>query len=64
VTEAVLGPTIPSYNAYNPAWGQVQAEQLMTRTVADVVQNGLTPEAAVDKAFKRADAIFTKFTFG
>jgi len=64
VTEAVLGPTIPSYNAYNPAWGQVQAEQLMTRTVADVVKNGMTPEAAVDKAFKRAEAIFTKFTFG
>jgi multiple sugar transport system substrate-binding protein len=64
VREAVLGPTIPSYNAFNPAWGQVQAEQLWTQTVADVVKNGMTPQAATDKAFKRAEAIFAKFTFG
>ena len=64
VNEAVLGPTIPSYNGYNPAWGQVQAEQLWTQSVADVIKNGMTPQAAVDKAFIRAEAIFTKFTFG
>ena len=64
VREAVLGPTIPSYNAFNPAWGQVQAEQLWTQTIADVVKNGMTPQAATDKAFKRAEAIFAKFTFG
>ena len=64
VQEAVLGPTIPTYNAFNPAWGQVQAEQLWTQTVADVVKNGMTPQAAAEKAFKRAEAIFAKFTFG
>jgi multiple sugar transport system substrate-binding protein len=64
VQQAVLGPTIPSYNAYNPAWGQVQAEQLWTQCIADVIRNGSTAQAAVDKAFKRAEAIFTKFTFG
>jgi multiple sugar transport system substrate-binding protein len=64
VQEAVLGPTIPSYNAFNPAYGQVQAEQLWTQAVADVAKNGMTAQDAVDKAFKRADAIFTKFTFG
>lgn len=62
--EGVLGPAIPSYNAYNPAWGQVQAEQLWTQTVADIVKNGMKPEAAADKAFKRAGDIFSKFTFG
>jgi multiple sugar transport system substrate-binding protein len=64
VTEAVLGPTIPSYNGYNPAWGQVQAEQLWGQCHADVIKNGMTAQAAVDKAFKRAEAIFTKYTFG
>ncbi|MDR3529360.1 MAG: ABC transporter substrate-binding protein [Rhodopila sp.] len=64
VQEAVLGPTIPSYNAFNPAWGQVQAEQLWTQSVADIVKNGMTAQAATDKAFKRAEAIFAKFTFG
>lgn len=64
VQEGVLGPSIPTYNAYNPAWGQVQAEQLWTQTVADIIKSGMKPEAAVDKAFKRAESIFTKFTFG
>jgi multiple sugar transport system substrate-binding protein len=64
VHEAVLGPTIPSYNGFNPAWGQVYAEQLWGNCHADVIKNGMTPAAAVDKAFKRAEAIFAKFTFG
>jgi multiple sugar transport system substrate-binding protein len=58
------GLTRPLYNAFNPAWGQVEAEQLAMQTVADVVKNGMTPKDAVDKAFKRAEAIFTKYTFG
>jgi multiple sugar transport system substrate-binding protein len=64
VREAVLGPTIPSYNGFNPAWGQVQAEQVWTQAVADVVKNGMTPQAATDKALRRAETIFAKFTFG
>jgi multiple sugar transport system substrate-binding protein len=63
VREAI-GLTRPLYNAYNPAWGQVEAEQLAMQTVADVVKGGMTPQNAVDKAFKRAEAIFTKYTFG
>jgi multiple sugar transport system substrate-binding protein len=64
VREAPLGPTVPTYNAFNPAWGQVQAEQTWGQCHADVIKNGMTPAAAVDKAFKRADAIFAKFSFG
>jgi multiple sugar transport system substrate-binding protein len=64
VREAVLGPTMPSYNGYNPAWGQVSAEQLWGVAHADVIKNGMTPADAVDKAFRRAEAIFAKFTFG
>jgi multiple sugar transport system substrate-binding protein len=56
--------TRPSYNAYNPAWAQVQAEQLQMQTIADVVKNNLTPKDAVAKFFARAEEIFTKFTFG
>ena len=58
VQEAVLGPTFPSYNGFNPAWGQVSAEQLWGQAHADVIKNGMTAQAAVDKAFKRAEAIF------
>jgi multiple sugar transport system substrate-binding protein len=62
VRESVLGPTVPSYNGYNPAWGQVNAEQLWGQAHADVIKNGMTPSAAVDKAFKRMEAIFSKYT--
>jgi multiple sugar transport system substrate-binding protein len=64
VTEAVLNPTVPAYNGFNPAWGQVNAEQLWGGAHADVIKNGMTPADAVDKAFRRAEAIFAKFTFG
>jgi multiple sugar transport system substrate-binding protein len=64
VQEAVLGPTMPSYNGYNPAWGQVSAEQLWGQAHADVIRGGMTPADAVDKAFRRAEAIFAKYTFG
>ncbi len=64
VTEAVLNPTIASYNGFNPAWGEVSAEQLWGQAHADVIRNGATPAAAVDKAFRRAEAIFSKYTFG
>jgi ABC-type glycerol-3-phosphate transport system substrate-binding protein len=64
VTEAVLNPTVPAYNGFNPAWGQVNAEQLWGQARANVIKNGMTPAAAVDKAFERAEAIFSKFTFG
>jgi multiple sugar transport system substrate-binding protein len=64
VHQAVLGPTIPAYNGFNPAWGQVNAEQLWGNCHAEVLKNGLTPAAAVDKAFKRAEAIFATYTLG
>jgi multiple sugar transport system substrate-binding protein len=64
VQEAVLGPTFPSYNGFNPAWGQVSSEQLWGQAHADVIKNGMTAQAAVDKALKRVEAIFSKYTFG
>ena len=54
----------PAYNGFNPAWGQVNAEQLWGQAHADVIKNGMTPAAAVDKAFRRAETIFAKYSFG
>jgi multiple sugar transport system substrate-binding protein len=64
VREAVFGPSMPSYNGYNPAWGLVSAEQLWGVACADVIKDDMTPTDAVDKAFRRAEAIFAKVTFG
>ena len=63
VQESVLGPTVPAYTGFNPAWGQVNAEQLWGQAHADVIKNGMRPSEAVDKAFKRMKAVFSKFTF-
>jgi multiple sugar transport system substrate-binding protein len=64
VTEAVLRPTVPAFNGYNPAWGEVNAEQIWGVAHADVIKDGMTTAAAVDKAFRRVEGIFAKYTFG
>ena len=64
VHEGVLGPTMPDYRGYNPAMGELDAEQLWGVAHADVIKNGMKPADAVDKAFRRAEQIFEKFTFG
>jgi multiple sugar transport system substrate-binding protein len=63
ITEAVLNPTLPVFEGFTPAWGQANAEQLWGQAHADVIKNGMTPTAAVDKAFRRMEAIFAKFNF-
>jgi multiple sugar transport system substrate-binding protein len=61
VRQSVLRPNIPDYPAFNPAWGQFNAEQVWGQAHADVIKNGLSPAAAVDKAFRRAEAIFARY---
>lgn len=63
VEEAVLNPTLPPWEGFNPAWGQVAAEQLQQGTVADVAKNGMKPTQAVDKAFKRMEQVFAQMSF-
>jgi ABC-type glycerol-3-phosphate transport system substrate-binding protein len=60
-TQSVISPTVPIYEAYNPAIAEVGAEHVFMVAAFDVMNNGIAPEAAIDKAFKRADAIFAKY---
>ena len=60
----IMGPTIPFYEGYSPAWGQVGAEELWGQAHADVIKNGMNVPDAIDKAFKRAAQIFSKYTVG
>jgi multiple sugar transport system substrate-binding protein len=60
ITEIALNPTVPLNNAFSPAWGQCDAEQIWGQAHADVIKNGMTPAAAIDKAFKRCGQIFAK----
>ena len=60
--EEIMGPTIPFYEGYTPAWGQVNSEQLWGSAHADVIKSGMKASDAIDKAFKRANAIFANYT--
>jgi multiple sugar transport system substrate-binding protein len=57
----VLEPTLAQYWAFNPAYAQVQTEHVWSQGWMDIIQNGMTPEAATEKAFKRVEEIFAKY---
>jgi multiple sugar transport system substrate-binding protein len=59
--QGVLGPTIPPYEVFNPARAQVSTEHVFSLAMIDVMNNGMTPEAATEKAFKRCEEIFAKY---
>jgi len=59
--ETLVSPTVALYQAFNPAMAQVDAEHVFSIAMLDVMNNGMAPEAAIDKAFKRAEEIFAKY---
>ena len=46
---------------FNPAYASVENTHVWPMAWADVVSGGLTPQAAVEKAFKRVEEIFAKY---
>jgi len=60
-TQGVLDPTMPAYWAFNPAYAEVQNTHVWSTAWLDIIQNGTAPEAAAEKAYKRADEIFAKY---
>jgi multiple sugar transport system substrate-binding protein len=63
VTEGVINPTVAVYEGFSPAWGQANAEQLWGQAHADVIKSNMKAADAVDKAFKRLNEVFSKFTY-
>jgi multiple sugar transport system substrate-binding protein len=59
--EGLVGPTIPSFSVFNPGWAEVEAAQVWGAAGADVVREGMTPDAAAEKAFKRITEILAKY---
>jgi multiple sugar transport system substrate-binding protein len=59
--QGLVTPTMPTWQTYNPAYAQVISEQIWTQAEANVTQNGMTPEDAVEEAIKRIKAIFQRF---
>ena len=59
-TQGLLGPTVPSFWVFNPAYAQVQNEHVWQTAWAEIMKDGATPQAAAEKAFKRVEEIFAK----
>jgi multiple sugar transport system substrate-binding protein len=59
--QVLLGPTLPNFYTFNPAYAQVQNEHVWAVAWADIIQRGMTPQAAAEKAFKRVEEIFAKY---
>ena len=59
--EGLLGPTLPQFWAFNPAFAEVQNTHVLSIAWADIMRNGMAPEAAAEKAFKQIEAIFAKY---
>src|SRR6266851_5627550 len=61
VKQGVLGPTLPAFWVYNPAYAQVQNEHVWSVGWVDIMKDGMAPQAAAEKAFKRVEEIFAKY---
>jgi multiple sugar transport system substrate-binding protein len=59
-TQGLLGPTVPNFWVYNPAYAQVQNEHVWSVGWVDI-KDGMAPQAAAEKAFKRIEEIFAKY---
>jgi len=57
----LLGQLMPIYETYNPAIAEVNGEHLFSVAEFEVINHGMSPEQAVDNAFKRAEGIFAKY---
>ena len=64
VNQALLGPTVPQFWVYNPAFAQVQNEHVFPNGWAEIAKDGVAPQAAAEKAFKRVEEIFAKYPIG
>jgi multiple sugar transport system substrate-binding protein len=61
VQQALLGPTLPTFWTFNPAYAQLQNEHVWPTAWSDIMTGGMKPAEAAEKAFKRAEEIFSKY---
>jgi multiple sugar transport system substrate-binding protein len=59
--EGLLEPTVPNYAVFNPGYAECNAQQIWGAAEADIIREGMTPEAAAEKALKRMGAILAKY---
>ena len=60
-TEGMIDPTVPNYPCFNPGYAEANSQQVWGIAVADIVKDGMTVQAAADKALKRIGTILAKY---
>jgi multiple sugar transport system substrate-binding protein len=59
--EGLLGPTVPLQPVFNPGYAEANSQQIWGAAEADVIREGMTPQAAAEKALKRIGEILAKY---
>jgi multiple sugar transport system substrate-binding protein len=52
---------VPVYPVFNPGFAEANAQQIWGAAAADVIREGMTPQAAAEKALNRIGAILAKY---
>jgi multiple sugar transport system substrate-binding protein len=61
VEQGLLGPTVPDFFVYNPAWAEVRNQHVFGAAWADIIKDGMSSKDAAEKAFKWVEQIFAKY---
>lgn len=61
IESGLLGETSPEWFTFNPAYAEVRNEHVWGVAWADIIQRGMAPKDAAEKAFKRVEEIFAKY---
>jgi len=59
--QGMVDPTMPFYYVFNPAISEADNEHVWSVAMFDVINNNMPPAQAIDKAFKRVEALFAKY---
>jgi multiple sugar transport system substrate-binding protein len=59
--QGLLDPTVPTYPVFNPGYAEANAQQIWGSAAADVIREGMTPQAAAEKALNRIGQILAKY---
>jgi multiple sugar transport system substrate-binding protein len=59
--EGLLSPTVPNYPAFNPGYAEANAQQIWGTAAAEVIRDGVTPQAAAETALKRIGDVLAKY---
>jgi multiple sugar transport system substrate-binding protein len=61
VRQGLLGATVSNYPAFNPGYAEANAQQIWGAAEADIIREGMTPQAAAEKALNRLGTILAKY---